>query len=185
MVTVALGHEPTRENLNLWLDRAFKADPNNVEAGHNLLWFLMPRWNGSREMMLAFGRTCLARAKTQQLIAPMGALLLTAHDNVLMEDGPKDESEYAQSQRHQRYWRQAVPAKDVEDIFGWVLQRFPESGYYRSSYACYLVNCGRLKEAREQFRILGDRLAPMAFGSPQTMFRYKQAAIEAAGPEEK
>jgi hypothetical protein len=180
-----LGHEPIRENLNLWLDRAFKADPNNVEAGHNLLWFLMPRWHGSREMMLAFGRACFTRAKSNGLRAPMALLLLKAHENVLKENGPKGESDYAESQRHEKYWRQAGPTKDVEDVFGWVLERHPESTYYRSSYACYLVNCGRWKEAREQFRILGDRLAPMPFGGPQAMFLRKQAAIEAAGPEEK
>lgn len=60
MITVTMGdcHDPAE--LRLWFDRSIKAQFDYQPAYNNLIWAYRPRWHGSHELMLAFGRACLA-----------------------------------------------------------------------------------------------------------------------------
>ena len=53
-----LSHE--RPIIKSWFQRAMALDPNNYEACQSKLDYLQPKWHGSREDMLEFGRTCVA-----------------------------------------------------------------------------------------------------------------------------
>ncbi|HEX7378756.1 MAG TPA: hypothetical protein VF278_16665, partial [Pirellulales bacterium] len=48
------------EDARFWFDRAVAVDFDFLPAYEALLWDLRPRWHGSHEAMLAFGRECLA-----------------------------------------------------------------------------------------------------------------------------
>lgn len=48
------------EDMRLWFDRAIAAEFDYEQPYRQLLWGLRPRWHGSHEDMIAFGRACLA-----------------------------------------------------------------------------------------------------------------------------
>ena len=49
--------------MEVWFNRAMALDTNNFDACMSKMQFLYPRWNGSREDMIAFGRECVASTK--------------------------------------------------------------------------------------------------------------------------
>ncbi|TDU81481.1 hypothetical protein EI77_00790 [Prosthecobacter fusiformis] len=59
MVTVTMGDSGGDDELRLWFDRSVKAQFDYQAAYNNLLWAYRPRWCGSHELMLAFGRACI------------------------------------------------------------------------------------------------------------------------------
>jgi hypothetical protein len=60
MISVELGQGQGRDRMELWFDRAMKADPDNYQACVDKLYYLEPKWYGSGAEMLKFGRECLA-----------------------------------------------------------------------------------------------------------------------------
>jgi WD40 repeat protein len=59
LITVATGGVGG-EDARFWFDRAVAVDFDFEAAYRALFWALRPRWGGSHEAMLAFGRECLA-----------------------------------------------------------------------------------------------------------------------------
>ncbi|HEV7226450.1 MAG TPA: WD40 repeat domain-containing protein, partial [Pirellulales bacterium] len=60
MITVTMAGAAAGEDCRFWLDRAVEADFDMAAAYQALLYSMRPRWGGSHEAMLAFGRECLA-----------------------------------------------------------------------------------------------------------------------------
>ncbi|MGD0462934.1 MAG: hypothetical protein ABSB74_10645, partial [Tepidisphaeraceae bacterium] len=60
MIDVELGQGQGRDRMELWFSRAMQADPDNYWACSQKLYYLEPKWYGSNEEMLKFGRECLA-----------------------------------------------------------------------------------------------------------------------------
>lgn len=63
MIAVAMGLQEGRASERLWFDRAIEARFDYMPAYDNLLWALRPRWGGSHEEMLSFGRACMATSR--------------------------------------------------------------------------------------------------------------------------
>ena len=59
LITVATGGVGG-EDARFWFDRAVAVDFDFEAAYRALLWALRPRWGGSHQAMIAFGRECLA-----------------------------------------------------------------------------------------------------------------------------
>ena len=60
MIRVVMGGEAEAgESLRLWFDRAIAAQCDYPSAYSSILSAYQPRWGGSHELMLAFGRVCL------------------------------------------------------------------------------------------------------------------------------
>jgi len=60
MIDVAMaGYSPPGKDMRYWFDQAVAAEFDHLAAYSNLLWGLRPRWHGSHEELLAFGRECL------------------------------------------------------------------------------------------------------------------------------
>jgi hypothetical protein len=53
------GHGSDDDSVRLWFDRAIAAQCDYRQAFEATLWSLRPRWGGSYEHMIAFGRACL------------------------------------------------------------------------------------------------------------------------------
>ncbi len=61
MIAVTMGGDAVEgESLRLWFDRTVKARFDYMPAYDAFGWALRPRWGGSYEEMLAFGRACAA-----------------------------------------------------------------------------------------------------------------------------
>lgn len=60
-IAVTMGAEGVAgEDPRFWFDRAVAADFDMPNAYSALLWAMRPRWGGSHELMLQFGRECLS-----------------------------------------------------------------------------------------------------------------------------
>jgi tetratricopeptide (TPR) repeat protein len=86
MLTVLLGLGGSREEVETWFERAMKAEPNNVAACEAMLNYLDPKWYGSQDEMLEFGRSCRA---TQNWRAGTPLLLADAHYRVAQRMSPE------------------------------------------------------------------------------------------------
>ncbi|WP_176159209.1 family 16 glycoside hydrolase [Prosthecobacter debontii] len=60
MITVTMGECEDFDELRLWFDRSIQAQFDYQQAYNKLLWAYRPRWCGSHELMLGFGRACAA-----------------------------------------------------------------------------------------------------------------------------
>ncbi|HWD91102.1 MAG TPA: DUF4034 domain-containing protein [Verrucomicrobiae bacterium] len=59
MITVMLGQGGGRDRMELWFNRAMEANTNDYVACNRKLYYLEPKWYGSDEDELAFGRECV------------------------------------------------------------------------------------------------------------------------------
>jgi len=171
MVRVALGHEPTRNNLKIWMDRALAASPNNRGAIANLIWLLAPRWHGSDAALRELGRECFESAKRDHLDPCMGMSLIQAHETLNLQTDTSRNGVV----RSEEYWRTDPAWSDVRSVFEWILEKYPDSVYYRSLYAFWACKAHQWAVARTQFEQLGDRLVPSCFGGeiPAAQLRLK------------
>jgi hypothetical protein len=176
MLTVARGHEATRQNVSVWMERALEADPENAAACHDMLWTLRPRWFGSHEAMIEFGYMIYTRAVEKDLGAPLLLQLVKAHEDVADDLFQRNEDGTRGRWQQEDYWREPAVWADVQRVFKRVFRRHPDSVYYRSRYAYYACRCGQWKEAMEQFRKLGNGVATAAFRTPEEAYRMRREA---------
>lgn len=59
MLAVAAGLSASSLELRAWFDRAVAAQADYALAYSQLLWFMMPRWSGTHEEMMAFAQECV------------------------------------------------------------------------------------------------------------------------------
>jgi hypothetical protein len=77
MLRVELGLGQGRDEMEKWFQRAMALDPANYAACGHKMHYLEPKWYGSEEDMLAFGRECVTSGKWKGSV-PL--TLAEAHD---------------------------------------------------------------------------------------------------------
>jgi hypothetical protein len=146
MLKVELGLRGDRQEMEKWFERAMKADGNNKEACEAKMNWLDPKWHGSLEEMLAFGRAC---RDTKNARAGIPLLLAHAHyrfGRTLPED------------QDVKYYRTKEVWNDIRSVHEAYLQQNPLDHTNRSFYAAFCFMCGQYAESDKQFKILGDKL---------------------------
>ena len=135
-----------RSKMELWFDRAMKADGDRVGACATKLDWLDPKWHGTAKEMVEFGRACRATKNWQSGITLCVADAHYRYADMLDRVG---KSKYLASPE---VW------SDVKSVYDEYLQHFPRNDVVRSKYAaiCYLA--AHYPEAHAQFQVLGDRL---------------------------
>jgi hypothetical protein len=142
MLTVVMGQGNDSEELDRWFRRANDAMPDQYSTGLAKLLCLEPKWGGSAEEMIAFGRQCVA---THDWASRMPYILYEAHYRL---------AKY--SDDFVAYWRQPEVWADVRAFFEPFLAANPTEYHDRTAYAFCAYNAGEWKVAHEQFEILGD-----------------------------
>lgn len=143
MMTVELGQGEGRARLETWFRRALDANPDSYEACDRKLNYLEPKWHGSAETMLEFGRQCLA---TGNWPARLPFILLNAHTRLARyEKTPLD------------YWKRPAVWADVRSLYQACLAADPDSVFDQSGYALYAYRAEQWKLADELFRKLGGK----------------------------
>jgi hypothetical protein len=132
-----------------WFELARKLEPGSVEPYNQRLTSLLPRWGGTDESVLAFGRAAFAR-KEWGSRAPF--ILIAAHDGI--HRGPPPKLGY--------FERQEVCA-DVKMVYDTFLTQHPEADIDRSRYVRWLVECKSWREADSQLKRLGNRVVVSVF----------------------
>jgi hypothetical protein len=170
MITVALGLEHSREQMEVWFRRALRVDPDCYDACVSKLLYLEPKWHGSREEMLAFAREAV---RTGNREAGLPLLLPHAH-RTLASYAPSPRSYYSAGPT---VWQ------DIRAGYEAYLAKHPSSRAVRSWYAKEAYFCGRYREARQQFERLGDRAWKRAFDN-EAQYQHIRAACERFGKED-
>lgn len=134
-----------RATMELWFDRAMKADGDDRTACWSKLDWLDPKWHGSVEEMLAFGRAC---RDTRNHRTGITLLVADAHWRIAAMD---DENQV-------KYLRQPEVWADIHSVYDEYLRHHPVDDVARSKYATFCYLSAHFREAEVQYVALGDRL---------------------------
>ncbi len=162
MIGVELGQGKGRPAMETWFRRAMEADPDNLEACKKKIYYLEPKWHGSADDMIEFGRQLLAGGNWE---ARLPFQLMDAH--LTLAGYEKDKPAYYQ---REEVW------KDVQAVYETYLARHPDSAQDRTWYAKLASYCGRHREANRQFEILGDKAVVSVFANRAELDRLKAEA---------
>ena len=139
-----LGQGKGRERMELWFRRAMEIAPNNYEACTAKLYYLEPKWYGSPDEMLRFGRECVASEKWNGSV-PL--VLVDAHETL---------ATYARRTGETNYWKRAEVWPDLKSSFEKFFTLDPEASSWRHNYARYAYWCGQWESLNEQIKLLGE-----------------------------
>ncbi len=137
-----------RAAMELWFDRAMKADGDNRQACWSKLDWLDPKWHGTPEEMLAFGKAC---RDTKNWWAGITLLDCDAHYRF---------SAMLDANQRSDYWRSPEVWPGVAAIYDEYLKHHGDDDVARTKYATINYFGGHFVEAHKQFQAVGDRLAP-------------------------
>ena len=134
-----------RATMELWFDRAMKANGDQRNACHTKLDWLDPKWHGTLEEMLAFGRAC---RDTKNWRAGITLLVADAHWRIAAYAG-KNQTKYL-----------ALPEvwADIQSVYDEYLKHYPMDNIARSKFATFCYLSSHWRQAEVQYVALGDRL---------------------------
>ncbi len=148
MLEVELGQGEGRDRLELWFGRAMALNSNDYKACSSKLNYLEPKWYGSTEDMLQFGREC---AQNKQWGGNVPLILLDAHYFINREWTDKSEQT--------NYWKRPEVWSDLNAAY----ERFFEVNPYATGryyqYAWYAYKC----EQWTKFIELISKLEPINY----------------------
>jgi hypothetical protein len=139
MLTVELGQGEGRDRMEAWFQKAIKLDPDDFRAYCGKEYYLQPKWYGSIEDLLSFGREAEKTGRWDSMVA-------TILTKGIAIDAENDEDVY----KRDDVWTA------VEKNYREFLRRYPKSVGIRTYFAEHAFAGGHLDLAREQFKILGD-----------------------------
>lgn len=145
MLTVELAQGKDRDRMELWFKRAMTIDPDNYDACYAKLTYLEPKWHGSIEDMLDFGRECV----TNQLWGGHVPL-------ILMEAHRAIQSQYVDKPQRDAYWSQPLVWKDVSDAFERFFEINPRATGWYQNYAWYAYQAKQWTKFTELIPKLGE-----------------------------
>ena len=143
MITVELGQGQGRDYMELWFKRAMMLDPNDYDACISKLFYLEPKWYGSRESMIEFGLECVSNANWGGRV-PL--VLVDAHWNYCRG--------YIKKSEQGDYWKQAEVWQDIKSAFDRFFELNPDAVDYYRKYAWYAYHA-------EQWDKLNDLLTKL------------------------
>lgn len=135
-----------RATMELWFDRAMRADGDHRSACLTKLDWLDPKWHGTDEEMLDFGRAC---RDTKNWRTGITLLVADAHDRHASRLPFPESSKYLASRE---VW------SDIESVYTEYLKHFPDDAAARSKYAPLAYSANHFEVAQAQFEALGDEL---------------------------
>ena len=134
-----------RATMELWFDRAMKADGDRRDACWSKLDWLDPKWHGTPEDMLAFGRRC---RDTKNWWAGITLLCADAHTRYANFLGNK-KADYLASPE---VW------SDITSVYDQYLHYHPQDHVARSKYASLAYDSRHYQQAHALFQKLGNHL---------------------------
>lgn len=143
MLRVELGQGKGRDRLELWFNRAMTINTNFHEACASKLFYLEPKWHGSQEILLAFGRECVESTKWGGRV-PL--ILLDAHIAI---------ANYLEDDEKAAYWKRTDVWLDIQDAFERFFELNPDATGWYHNYAWYARRSERWNKVKELIPKLG------------------------------
>jgi len=167
MMGIALaGEAGPGESTRTWFDRAVTAQLDIEEAYSRMLNQLRPRWGGSYEEMLAFGRECL---ETRRFDTEVPRFLFTAVQDIEDDQRDPEHTRYetpdpfaAHDERAERtIWDEPGTFDLLSELFEGYLLEPAQNGSrsrWESLYAVSAYKAGRYPEAWQHLQAVDGRL---------------------------
>jgi hypothetical protein len=168
MMTVELGQGKGRGRMELWFQRAMALDPNNLCACDKKRYYLEPKWYGSAEDIIAFGRECV-ESKEWGGCVPLA--LVNVHKALV---------DYVDDSQRALYWQKPSVWPDLQEAFTKYLQTYPDDFNERQEYALYAYRCEQWDELNKQLPKLG-KIHFDVFGGKADYDKMVKLAKEHAG----
>jgi hypothetical protein len=147
MLTVELGQGKGRDRMELWFQRAIKANPDDYNAYLDKAYYLNPQWYGTEDDLWNFDVEC---ANTRNWSSKIPMILI---DNTVTYFWKK----------HPDYFTDDKKWAIYEATFRGFLDHYPNSNHYRSIFARWAAESGHYAVSEEQFRIMGDNWDRVVF----------------------
>jgi len=144
MMTVELGQGKGRPRMEMWFKRATELNPNYYEAFSSKLYYLEPKWHGSAEDMIAFGRECVNSKKWG------------GHVPLVLRDAHESLVKYVDKAQQADYWKRPAVWKDIKAAFDKFFELNPTETRWRHNYALYAYRAGQWDELNRQLPLLGE-----------------------------
>ena len=146
LMTINKATTGDRAAMEFWFERAMKSDGDRYGVCLEKLDWLDPKWHGTGEEMVAFGRACRA---TKNWRVGITLLVADAHYRFASRLEQKEKMKYL-----------STPAvwSEIVAVFDEFLKHHPSRDVVRSNYALIAFAAGKFPEAHAQFQTLGDRL---------------------------
>ena len=126
MMRVELGQGQGRARMDLWFHRAMELNPNYYDACSYKLFYLEPKWYGTVQDMLAFGRECVINKRWGGHV-PL--ILLDAHVDI--------RNQFVGADQRAGYWKQPQVWKDLNSAFDRFFELNPDAIGWYHDYAWY------------------------------------------------
>jgi hypothetical protein len=131
--------------------------------------FLEPKWYGTPEEMIQFGRECVASDKWTGMV-PL--VLPNVHEAV---------SRYIEDPARRRaYWRQPEVWQDVQAGYEKYFKLNPAETDRRKNYAMHAFQCGQLDDFLKQAALMGE-VNYAVFGGKEVFDKMVEAAKKNGG----
>jgi tetratricopeptide (TPR) repeat protein len=144
MITVELGQGKDRDRMEEWFGRAMSLNTNYYDACWGKLYYLEPKWHGSRQDMLDFGRECVA---SEAWGGEVPLILTKAHDELAKTLNPDDRIEY---------WKDPEVWSDIKSAFEKFFELNPDASGWHHNYARYAYWAEQWDELNRQLPLLGE-----------------------------
>jgi hypothetical protein len=131
MITLELGQGKGRDRMELWFRRAMALDPNDYDACAAKVFYLEPKWYGSTQDMLAFGRECV---QNKHWGGHVPLILRDAHVSI--------QRQYVEGLEKTNYWKQHEVWLDLKSAFDRFFELNPEEISWYHNYAWYAYQAG-------------------------------------------
>lgn len=143
-----------RDQMELWFQRAMKANPRNVQACKNKLNYLKLQWYGSYEEMVAFRRECVTNAAWSGYVT---SFLVDVHQSIA-----------DMSKEGRNYWKRPGVWEDIHAAFEEFFRRNPEVVSSRYNYAWYANACEGWDVVNQQLPLLSEPINYNYFGGRES-----------------
>ena len=126
MMRVELGQGQGRDRMDLWFHRAMELNPDYYDACSLKLFYLEPKWYGTVQDMLGFGRECVLNKRWGGHV-PL--ILLDAHVDI--------RNQFVEADQRTGYWKQPQVWKDIKSAFARFFELNPDAVGWYHDYVWY------------------------------------------------
>src|SRR5437763_636781 len=126
-----------------WFKRGNDLNPDYYDIFYAKLYYLEPKWYGSPEDMLEFGRECVASKKWGE------------HVPLILRDAHEALAKYVAAPDREKYWKQPEVWADLKSAFEKFFKLNPEETGWRHNYAQYAYRAEDWGVLNHQLPLLG------------------------------
>ncbi len=162
MIRVELGQGKGRDRMELWFRRAMNADSNSLEACQAKLLYLEPKWHGSYQAMVEFGRQCTTNEAWGGFVT---SFIADVHQSIANS-----------SREGASYWKRPGVWEDIRAGFEEFFRRNPDAVAAHYNYAWYAYACGAWDVVAQQLPLLSEPIDVNYFGGLEAFEEMRKQA---------